>query len=80
MHRALGTMWVFLPIGLSVIFVTLFFPVVQSRYDLPGALLCTFVGVCVIWASYLARAHIFSSWVNAKSDKQRARRKGDPAN
>jgi hypothetical protein len=62
MAEVFRTKWVLLPIALSAVFAILFFPVVRLRYEIPLALIFTLLGIGVIWASYLVRAHVFSHW------------------
>ena len=62
MSDAYRTPWIIVPVVLTFVFAALFFPVFRPRYDLLTTLAFTFVGICVIWASYLLRAGIFSSW------------------
>ncbi|MHC4945507.1 MAG: hypothetical protein ACYTG7_21045 [Planctomycetota bacterium] len=59
-HRLYSGFWICVAVILSIVFVVLFFPIVQDRYGFPISVLLTALGVLVIWASYFIRAYIFS--------------------
>jgi hypothetical protein len=61
---------------LSIVFVVLFFPIVQKRYGITVSILLTALGVLVIWASYFIRAYIFTRDAAAEP----AKKDGDPGN
>jgi hypothetical protein len=67
MNGRYGGPWIILPVLLSVVFVALFLPATSQRHGLPASLGLSLLGVVVIWASYLIRAHIFSSWAEKPS-------------
>jgi hypothetical protein len=73
MGRLYSRFWVGVTLVLSAVFVVLFFPIVQDRYGFAASVLLTAVGLLVIWASYLVRAHIFTRGEKNGSDGNRGK-------
>lgn len=62
MTRLYSRFWLVVTLVLSVIFIVLFYPIVQDRYGFTGSILLTAGGLLVIWVVYVARAYIFTSF------------------
>lgn len=61
-QRYFRSRWLALPLILSAVFAVLFFPVVREKYDAVLSVVFTVIGVVVIWAAYVIRAHVFSQF------------------
>jgi hypothetical protein len=72
--RLYSRFWVGVTLALSIIFVVMFFPIVQAKYGFPKSVLLTLVCLLVIWASYLVRAYVFSGGKRERPDKGRTDR------
>jgi transcriptional regulator with XRE-family HTH domain len=55
-------LWLWLTVLLSIIFVFLFYPIVDKNYSFLESAVYTGIGLIVIWGVFFIRARIFSSW------------------
>lgn len=67
MANPVRSMWIALPVLLSIIFAVLFYPVVSQSYGQGASVGLTVAGICVIWVVYFVRAYVFARMFETSS-------------
>lgn len=61
--------WLWLTIGLSLVFVVLFFPIARKTNDTLVALFYTVIGLWFIWLVFIVRVWIFTGYAKRKNSE-----------